>query len=222
MHGVDTANIVFTVLTLLANVALVALVLLGIAARIDTALGRRARRALGAIGPRAGVLAAGIAIVTTLGSLYYSEVVGYLPCELCWYQRIAMYPLSAILVVGLLRRDRAARWYALPFVVVGAPLALYHWLVERVPSLAEGSSCSAFVPCSIPYFQELGYVTLAFMDMSAFLLIGALLLVGACRPPGSKPPAANSPAANSPASNSPASNSPASNSPASNPLENPT
>ena len=63
-------------------------------------------------------------------------------------------------------------------MVVGAPLALYHWLVERVPSLAESSSCSVFVPCSVPYFEELGYVTLAFMDLSAFLLIGALLLLG--------------------------------------------
>ncbi len=190
MHGVDTANVVFTVLTLLANAALVVLLLLGIAARRGAGPGPSARRALDVLGPRAGVIAAAIAVVTTLGSLYYSEIVGYLPCELCWFQRIAMYPLSAILVVGLLRRDRSARWYALPFVAVGAPLALYHWLVERVPSLAEGSSCSAFVPCSIPYFQELGYVTLAFMDMSAFLLIGALLLVGA-RSPAPQPPMEN-------------------------------
>lgn len=206
MHGVDTANIVFTILTILADVAVVALVLAAVAARTGTGAGRRARRALTVLGPRAGVLAASIAVVTTLGSLYYSEIVGYFPCELCWYQRITMYPLSAILVVGLLRRDVAARWYALPFVVVGIPLSLYHWLVERVPSLAEGSSCSAFVPCSIPYFQELGYITLAFMDLSAFLLIGALLLVAARRPPASDPPASDPPASDPPASNPPASN----------------
>ena len=193
MHGVDTANTVFTVLTLLANAALVALLVLAIAAVRGTGRGRYARQALDVLAPRARVVAATIAVVTMLGSLYYSEIVGYLPCELCWFQRIAMYPLSAILVVGVLRRDRAAHWYALPFVVVGAPLALYHWLVERVPSLAEGSSCSAFVPCNVPYFQELGYVTLAFMDMSAFLLIGALLLVGA-RSPASDPPRSDPPA----------------------------
>jgi hypothetical protein len=67
-------------------------------------------------------------------------------------------------------------WYAAPFVVLGAPVSLYHWLVERVPSLAEGTSCSVFAPCSIPFFEELGYITLAFMAMSAFLLIGALLV----------------------------------------------
>ena len=194
MHGVDTANVVFTVLTLLANAAVVGLVVLGAATASRSALGGRARWLLGLLAPRARVVAAAVAVVTTLGSLYYSEIAGYLPCELCWYQRIAMYPLSAILVVGLVRRERAAQWYALPFVVVGAPLSLYHWLVERVPALAEGSSCSAFVPCSVPYFQELGYVTLAFMDLSAFLLIGALLLVAA----RSASPAPISPDPNSP------------------------
>ena len=88
--------------------------------------------------------------VTTLGSLYYSEHAGFIPCELCWYQRIAMYPLVIVLGVGWLRRDRKVWITALLFVVVGAPLSLYHWLVERVPSFAESSSCSAVAPCTAP------------------------------------------------------------------------
>jgi disulfide bond formation protein DsbB len=109
-----------------------------------------------------------------------------------------MYPLFAVLAVGVIRQhwstprassppadgpspsrrcDRSVVWYAAPFVVFGAPVSLYHYLVERVPSLAESSSCSVFVPCSVPYFEELGYVTLAFMALSAFLLVGALLVV---------------------------------------------
>ncbi len=173
----DTANSLFTALTFLANVAFLALLLVGLAALVSKGGRRFASGVLGSLGPYARPAAATVAVVTMLGSLYYSEIAGYLPCELCWYQRIVMYPLSAILVVGVLRKDRGVIWYAAPFVVVGAPLALYHWLVERVPSFAEGSSCSVFVPCSVPYFEELGYLTLAFMDMSAFLLIGALLVV---------------------------------------------
>jgi disulfide bond formation protein DsbB len=173
----DTANSLFTVLTFLANVAFLALLLVGLAALVSKGGRRFATGVLGSLGPYARPAAATVAVVTMFGSLYYSEIAGYLPCELCWYQRIVMYPLSAILVVGVLRKDRGVIWYAAPFVVVGAPLALYHWLVERVPSFAEGSSCSVFVPCSVPYFEELGYLTLAFMDMSAFLLIGALLVV---------------------------------------------
>ena len=116
-----------------------------------------------------------VAIVTTLGSLYYSLHAGFVPCELCWYQRIAMYPLVVVLGVGWLRRDRKAWITALPFVVVGVPLSLYHWLVERVPSFAESSSCSAFAPCTAPYFEKLGFVTLAWMCLSSFLLIGTML-----------------------------------------------
>jgi hypothetical protein len=174
----STANDVFTALTLLANAAFVALLLVGAAALVGAAPRRLAGRVAAVVGPRANALAFVVAAVTTAGSLFYSEVKGFLPCELCWFQRICMYPLVAVLGVGLLRRERGSRWYAAPLVAIGAPLALYHWLVERVPSLAESSSCSAFVPCSVPYFEELGYVTLAFMDMSAFLLIGALLVLG--------------------------------------------
>jgi hypothetical protein len=188
MSFVSEANTVFTVLTLLANVAFVALVLVGIVAL----LGGRSfgRKVVTVLGPRAPLLALVVAAVATAGSLYYSEIVDYIPCELCWYQRICMYPLFAVLAIGVVRRYsstarapsanggvRSVVWYAAPFVVFGAPVSLYHWLVERVPSLEESSSCSVFVPCAVPYFEELGYITLAFMALSAFLLVGALLVV---------------------------------------------
>lgn len=178
MTDLDTANTVFTVLTLLANAAFMALLLVGLLALAGGAGRSVAGRAVTVLGLRARVLALVVAAVTTAGSLYYSEVKSLVPCELCWYQRICMYPLSVILLVGVLRRDRAVFWYSAPFVAIGAPLALYHWLVERVPSLADSTSCSVFVPCNVPYFEELGYVTLAFMDLSAFVLIGALLVLG--------------------------------------------
>jgi disulfide bond formation protein DsbB len=175
MDYVDEANTLFTVLTLLANVAFVGLVVVGVVALCG---GRGpARRVVSWLGPRAPAVALVVAAVATAGSLYYSEIVGYIPCELCWYQRICMYPLAAVLAVGVIRRDRSVVWYAAPFVAFGAPVSLYHYLVEHVPSIAEGSSCSVFVPCNVPYFEELGYVTLAFMALSAFLLVGALLVV---------------------------------------------
>ena len=65
---------------------------------------------------------------------------------------------------------------ALVFVVIGAPLSLYHWLVERVPAFAESSSCSITAPCSAPWFEKLGFVTLSWMAMSSFLLIGVLMV----------------------------------------------
>jgi hypothetical protein len=170
----DATNF-FLVLTLAADAVVAAAVVLGLAALVS----RRVRDAWSAVarflGPQTLLAAWIVAIVTTLGSLYYSLYVGFIPCELCWYQRIVMYPLVVVLGVGWLRRDPKAWVTAAVFVVVGAPLSLYHWLVERVPSLSEGSSCSILAPCNTPFFEKLGFVTLAWMCMSSFLLIGTLL-----------------------------------------------
>ena len=176
MDHVDVANTFFTILTLLANAAVIVAVILALGALVSTRMRELGIAVLSAVGPSARLLAWIVATVTTLGSLYYSEIANFVPCRLCWYQRICMYPLAVILLVGLLLRDRRVRWYAAPFVIVGAPLSLYHWLVERVDFFAKSSSCSAEAPCTVPWFQELGYVTLAFMALSAFLLIGTLLL----------------------------------------------
>jgi disulfide bond formation protein DsbB len=178
VDDIQTANTLFTVLTFVTNVAFLTLAAVAIAGRTSAGGRSVAKQVVGRVGPYANRLALGIAITATAGSLYYSEVKDLIPCDLCWYQRIVMYPLVAVLAVGVIRRDRADFWYAAPFVAIGAPLALYHWLVERVPSLSDSSSCSVVAPCTVPNFEELGYVTLAFMSMSAFLLIGALLVVG--------------------------------------------
>jgi disulfide bond formation protein DsbB len=176
--SVRVATDFFTVLTVLANVVVAVAILLGIGALLS----RRVRDAVvaiaGLVGAQGALLAAWIvAIVTTAGSLYYSLHAGFIPCELCWYQRIAMYPLVVVLGVGWIRGDRKAWITAAPFVVVGAPLSLYHWLVERVPAFAESSSCSVVAPCTAPYFEKYGYITLAWMCLSSFLLIGALLVL---------------------------------------------
>jgi disulfide bond formation protein DsbB len=69
--------------------------------------------------------------VATLGSLYFSEVAGYVPCVLCWYQRILMYPLALVLAIGLLRRDPHLPVYVLPFSLTGLGIATYHYLLEK-------------------------------------------------------------------------------------------
>ena len=176
MPGVKVTTNFFLVLTLAADAVVVVALVLAIAALVSP----RARAAVvslaTAVAPQAVLFAWIVATVTTLGSLYYSEHAGFIPCELCWYQRIVMYPLVIVLGVAWLRRDRQVWKTALVFVVIGAPLSLYHWLVERVPAFAESSSCSITVPCTAPYFEKLGFVTLAWMAMSSFLLIGVLML----------------------------------------------
>jgi disulfide bond formation protein DsbB len=108
------------------------------------------------------------------GSLYFSEVANYLPCRLCWFQRIAMYPLAVILLIAALRGDRAIRWYAIPLAVLGACVSIYHYLVEWHPQL-EGDACDPTNPCSLVWFREFGFVTLSLMALCGFAAIIALL-----------------------------------------------
>jgi disulfide bond formation protein DsbB len=110
-----------------------------------------------------------------LGSLYFAEVANFVPCQLCWFQRIAMYPLAVILLVGALRRDWGVRWYAVPVAAIGAAISTYHVLLEQFPSLESSNVCSAAVPCNFVWFEELGFVTLPYMALSAFALILVLL-----------------------------------------------
>ena len=120
-----------------------------------------------------------VAAVATAGSLYFSEVANYTPCRLCWYQRICMYPLAVILLVGALRRDRAVAWYGLPLAGIGLVVSCYHYLIEWYPSL-EATSCDPTAPCTLVWFREFGFVTLSFMAGCGFVAIIALL---ACRYP---------------------------------------
>lgn len=116
-----------------------------------------------------------LAAVAMSGSLYFSEVADYTPCRLCWYQRIAMYPLALILLVAAIRRDRDVRWYAIPVAAVGASISIYHYLVEWHPRL-EGDVCDPLNPCSLVWFREFGFVTLPFMALCGFVAIIALLV----------------------------------------------
>src|SRR5687768_16737452 len=90
------------------------------------------RHLLEALGESAEVPAFAIAIVATVGSLYLSEGAHFLPCALCWYQRMAMYPSAVLLIVALVRRRVDVNVYAIPLATMGALISAYHMLVERL------------------------------------------------------------------------------------------
>jgi disulfide bond formation protein DsbB len=121
-----------------------------------------------------------VAAIAMAGSLYFSEVADFIPCRLCWFQRIAMYPLAVILLVAAIRRDRAVQWYAVPIAAAGACVSIYHYLIEWQPDLEVGNACSATgVSCSAIWFREFGFVTLAFMALCGFVAVIVLTVVGA-------------------------------------------
>lgn len=110
-----------------------------------------------------------IAVAATSSSLYYSEVVGFLPCEFCWFQRIMMYPLAALLVTALVTRSRLDARYIVVLATIGLGLSIYHYQLQLFPEQAR--VCSGPVSCSGRYVDEFGFVTIPFMAGCAFLSI---------------------------------------------------
>ncbi len=139
------------------------------------------RRPLQAIGRRIGHdslrLAWLVAAIAMAGSLYLSEVRHFTPCPLCWYQRIAMYPLVVVLGVAMVRRDHGARWYAILLALVGLAIGAYHYQLERFPD-QDAIACTSSVPCTTIWFEQLGYITIPMMAMSAFALVVVILAIG--------------------------------------------
>jgi disulfide bond formation protein DsbB len=124
-----------------------------------------------------------VAAIATGGSLFFSEIAHFVPCELCWYQRICMYPLSiTTLLAGLYDDPRAAR-YLLPLPVVGAGVSVYHLLVEN-GVVGESLTCRISAPggCTVKWINQFGYVTIPTLALTAFALVFAFLLLAAYEP----------------------------------------
>lgn len=134
--------------------------------------GREAAATL--LGANAIWLAWIVALACTAGSLIYSDVIHFPPCRLCWFQRIAMYPLSIILLVGAIRREALVKLYALPLALGGLAVSIYHNVVQFFPGL-EGTSCDPDNPCSRRFVEMLGFIDIPFMAGAGFIVIAVLL-----------------------------------------------
>jgi disulfide bond formation protein DsbB len=159
--------------SVLAIIAAAGAVLLVLARLLAPSVPLAGRLGAGVVAWR-GPLTLAVAGIATLGSLYFSEIADFVPCRLCWFQRIAMYPIAVIALVALVRRDAGARWYIVPLAVIGAAISTYHYLIEW-DVLADDASCSLFGPsCADVWFREFGFSTLAFMALAGFVVIVAL------------------------------------------------
>ncbi|HVS84513.1 MAG TPA: disulfide bond formation protein B [Gaiellaceae bacterium] len=119
-----------------------------------------------------------VAAIATGGSLFFSQVANFVPCELCWFQRICMYPLSLLLLFLAWHRDNRAARYLLAFPVVGACISVYHLLVEN-KVVGQTSACLVSAPggCATKWIDEFGYMTIPTLALTGFvLLIGFLVL----------------------------------------------
>lgn len=117
-----------------------------------------------------------VALIATIGSLFFSERMGFIPCTLCWYQRILMYPLVFLLGVAFYRNDKKIYVYALPLSIIGICVSSYHYALQKIPSLQEFSACTSGVPCSGQYINWFGFVTIPFLALLAFVMITVFML----------------------------------------------
>ena len=154
--------------SLLAIVVLLATVAVVVVRFVGPKHGSAAEALDGLAAHRMAICAA-ITGTAMLGSLYFSEIANYVPCTLCWYQRIAMYPLAIFTTIAALRKDDI-RLYVTVLASIGAVISMYHWLLERFPSIDAGV-CSTAVPCDLVWFEKFGFVTLPFMALTAFLAV---------------------------------------------------
>jgi disulfide bond formation protein DsbB len=111
-----------------------------------------------------------VAAIATGGSLFLSEVAGYVPCEMCWYQRICMYPLSLLTLFAAVHRDYRVARYLVPFPVIGACVSIYHLLIEN-KVVATPQACQVGAGCTVKWINYFGYMTIPTLAFTAFALL---------------------------------------------------
>jgi len=170
----NAANQILTFLTILAQVIFAAGLVywLFFRPRPDSAIGQWLSR-------QGIVLAFWISLAAVLGSLFYSEIAGFKPCELCWYQRIFMYPQVILLGIAWLKKEAAIIRYSLTLAALGATFSLYHNYISLggQPLTACATFTTVGVSCLQRYVFEFGYITIPLMALTAFALI--ILILGA-------------------------------------------
>ena len=117
-----------------------------------------------------------VALASTLASLFYSEIAGYYPCPLCWYQRIAMYPLAIVLGVALWKSDLSVSKYVIPISVIGLLLSCYHYAMQYAPNFFY-DSCSGGFSCQYKWISIFGFVSIPLMALTSFAIILLCMLV---------------------------------------------
>lgn len=117
-----------------------------------------------------------IAAVSTLGSLFFSEVMNFPPCVLCWYQRICMYPLVILFLVGLFPFEQKIVKFTAPLALIGWGIAFYHNLLYYKILPESAAPCKQGISCTSVHIEWFGFVTIPFLSLTAFTLILVLLV----------------------------------------------
>src|SRR5699024_1428909 len=113
----------------------------------------------------------GITLIAVFGSIFFSEILGFTPCEYCWYQRVLMYPLVIIYGTAILKNNISIALPGLILRGIGFCVSTYHYLVQKLPAFQEvGGSCGD-LPCHLQYVNYFGFITIPFLAGISFLII---------------------------------------------------
>ncbi|KKB34706.1 Disulfide bond formation protein BdbC [Bacillus thermotolerans] len=118
-----------------------------------------------------------VSVIATLGSLYFSEIKEFIPCELCWFQRIFMYPLAVILGIAAFYNEIKLKKYVLPLSLLGGLISIYHYMEQKIPGFAGIKPCVQGVPCNTQYINWFGFITIPFLALTAFTVISILMII---------------------------------------------
>ncbi|WP_332648491.1 disulfide oxidoreductase [Lysinibacillus sp. 54212] len=112
-----------------------------------------------------------VSLIATLGSLYFSEIRGYEPCEMCWYQRILMYPIVLMSTVAYIQKNARIALTTAVFACIGGSISLYHYGIQKLDFLSDSAPSCGIVPCTGQYINWLGFITIPFLALTAFIII---------------------------------------------------
>jgi disulfide bond formation protein DsbB len=172
------AIVALAALGVVGEVLVAAVILVGVAAVLGVRTPLRTVRA--ALWGYELWAAFAVSAIATGGSLFFSEIAHFVPCELCWYERICLFPLSIITLLAALASDFRAARYLLPLPLAGAGVAVYHLLVEQ-GVVGQSTACLVSAPggCATKWINEFGFVTIPTLALTGFLLLLALLSLAA-------------------------------------------
>jgi len=175
MQLANIVNLTLSSLTVIGQVVALTILILLI---LDGRGNAKAGKALAFIGKNAIMLGFVVALISMLGSLTYSDVLGFAPCKLCWYQRICMYPEVFLLGLALIRKEKAILPYAFLLAVIGEVIALYHYVIQLGVLPAPCTVSGYSVSCAKVFVLQFGYITIPLMAFTAFILIMLLMILG--------------------------------------------
>ncbi len=183
---VETVNLFLAILFVGAMAVNIAALVLGVVRLTTGSLPAAVRSLIDEIRPLALVMAWIAPTTAMLGSLYYSEVAGFDPCQLCWVQRFFMYPSSIVLGLALLIKKPNLAWLAFGLSVIGIGVSTYHRIEQQYPNLF-ASSCDPLNPCSGRWVNTWGFVTIPTMAFAAFGLVLVFVPLALLRPKEATP-----------------------------------